>query len=859
MEFEGTLKSVCDYLEITNLYSEKLQTLLSKIEVTNIECDSRRVTRGTIFYAKVGAHYNPFEHLDEIKAKGAVAVIIDSEHSIEGLRAAHKLKQAQDTASKDEDKSERPDYNDGEKARLSNDVRLDTLLKKDYEEMERLVREGHMVFTKYESNPKFAAQEHRSTLSSAHAKAVAESGLMCLVLPGDKSLSGLAGFIYGDPSKKLRLIGVTGTNGKSTITHLIAQMLSEYGHKCAILGTLGYGFYGQLTQSSNTTLDAISMQRELANFVKEGADYAIMEVSSIGFCEGRVSSLTFYAGAFTNLSRDHLDYHVTMEEYFSSKFNFLRMIPVPRLVVNAKDEYGKKIIEAIPGCYTVNFDASDTNKSLTQRLNIKKVNFNPSSQEVCIAGSDKKTYRAELNLLGAFNTENYAVALGVLLSMGYDFKSTFHMASKLKPITGRMECFSRAHKPRLIVDYAHTPDGVEQALKAVQNHNCNEGRVYAIVGCGGDRDPGKRPIMARMASVHADYAIFTADNPRSESLDSIIEEMMLAIISDPEKIDDYQLEIIYKQLDLLFTDGELNKELTGEELVPAAISGASLHAKAAKITPAPLCNRGALKTQNLPQDLQERLSAFYKRLREHMKKLKKEQQIATSSKGEPQFFPKDHLKELGFIKNCQQLLSECAEYITYEQYERMRSHADKGICTQAEKGEYYLAHKDIFGTPTSLPEFNGVARNVIIIKDRYQAIRFAFEHANSNDIILIAGKGHEDYQIFADKTIHFSDREICCELLGIKLDGSTNSDLDLHPAPKAKTSEKSSAQEEPKKQSAAKAPAKKVSKAKATTAKAPAKRAATKAPVKSTTAKAKAPARAKSAVKSTATTKKSSK
>ena len=319
IKFDGTLASVCDYLEITSVYSEKVLTLLQKIKVTNIECDSRRVTPGTIFYARRGAHYNPFEHLDEIKAKGAVAILIDGPADFTEDGSALWL--------------------DDEHPKLKVPA---PMLVDPYETLRHERRCGNLTVTQYRSDPERASACYRATDGSAAAKAINKVKMLRLVLPHNKSLSALAGFIYGNPSQKLRLIGVTGTNGKSTITNLIAQMLNACGHKTALFGTLGYGFLDDLQPSANTTLDAISLQRELAHYVELGADYAVMEVSSIGFCEGRVSGLTFHAGAFSNLSRDHLDYHQTMEEYFQAKLNFLRMIPPTRLVINCAQEVGRR-------------------------------------------------------------------------------------------------------------------------------------------------------------------------------------------------------------------------------------------------------------------------------------------------------------------------------------------------------------------------------------------------------------------------------------------------------------------------------------------------------------------------------------
>lgn len=789
MKFEGTLESVCDYLEITPVLSDRIRQLLSKIKVTNIECDSRRVTKGTIFYAKKGAHFNPFEHLEEIKAKGAVAILIDAPSEKEQQDGWQSVL----------------NY-----AQVGNQIKpnIDTDDGGDSNVVSQKVRSGKAVVTRYISDPILAQQEYKASQETPEAKAIADAKMLRLVLPSNKSLSALAGFIYDNPSEKLRLIGVTGTNGKSTITSLIAQMLNRCGHKCALFGTLGYGFLDDLQVSANTTLDAISLQRELAHYVELGADYAVMEVSSIGFCEGRVSGLSFFAGAFSNLSRDHLDYHQNMGDYFASKLNFLKMIPERYLVVNCNNQEGSKIASEISNCYQVTIQSTASTASIASQLNIQNIKYESSYTELAINVGAKKTLSTKLGLLGKFNVENFAVALGVLVSMGYDIKFLMRNASKLKPITGRMECFCLPEKPRLIVDYAHTPDGVEQALRAARNHTDGNGRIFAIVGCGGDRDMGKRPIMALKSSVYADYAIFTADNPRSEKLDNIINDMLLGVETDPSESARYVLLDEYYQITLLLKDHQ--------DIVDQAL---------AKIK----------DTHNPDYTYCEAVLAQAIGKNKPFEELNTELEIVCHESNDDLFY--EHASDY-----VTQVLNCCAQSLTFEQYDALRVKYDKTLVNHALKGAYYQAHQEIFGMPVCLIKDKDVIRNVFVIKDRYQAIRFAYEHANKNDCVVIAGKGHEDYQIFADKTIHFSDREICCELLGINEDGqplTALNRLDMAAALNPSTT-KSKASAPAKAEASAKAAAQKTTKA---PAKAPAtSKVAAKAPAKAEPkAKAQAP------------------
>ena len=780
MKFEGTLESVCDYLEITPVLSDRIRQLLSKIKVTNIECDSRRVTKGTIFYAKKGAHFNPFEHLEEIKAKGAVAILIDAPSEKEqqdGWQSVLNYAQVGNQIKPN------IDTDDGDSNGVS-----------------QKVRSGKAVVTRYISDPILAQQEYKASQETLEAKAIADAKMLRLVLPSNKSLSALAGFIYDNPSEKLRLIGVTGTNGKSTITSLIAQMLNRCGHKCALFGTLGYGFLDDLQVSANTTLDAISLQRELAHYVELGADYAVMEVSSIGFCEGRVSGLSFFAGAFSNLSRDHLDYHQNMGDYFASKLNFLKMIPERYLVVNCNNQEGSKIASEISNCYHVTIQSTASTASIASQLNIQNIKYESSYTELAINVGAKKTLSTKLGLLGKFNVENFAVALGVLVSMGYDIKFLMRNASKLKPITGRMECFCLPEKPRLIVDYAHTPDGVEQALRAARNHTDGNGRIFAIVGCGGDRDMGKRPIMALKSSVYADYAIFTADNPRSEKLDNIINDMLLGVETEPSESARYVLLDKYYQITLLLKD---HQDIVGKAL--------------AKIK----------DTHHPDYTYCEAVLAQAIGKNQPFEELNTELEIVCHESNDDLFY--EHASDY-----VTQVLNCCAQSLTFEQYDALRVKYDKTLVNHALKGAYYQAHQEIFGMPVCLIKDKDVIRNVFVIKDRYQAIRFAYEHANKNDCVVIAGKGHEDYQIFADKTIHFSDREICCELLGINEDGqplTALNRLDMAAALKSSSVQAPATAAAPAKaEASAKAAAQKTTKA---PAKAPAtSKVAAKAPAK---------------------------
>ena len=333
------------------------------------------------------------------------------------------------------------------------------------------------------------------------------------------------------PSKKLKLIGITGTNGKSTITSLISQWLTLVsGGKVGLLGTLGYGFLPNLHKSANTTLDAINLQRVLGEMVKDKAQYAVMEVSSIGVCEGRIQGCQFASGGFTNLTRDHLDYHKTMENYAKAKKKFLDLLPDDHIVINVDDSCGASFAQDYPKCIAISYKKQLKNSEDTQYKRyvfVEDIVYKRDSLQLKF-----DTYlgkgQSEFKLLGTFNVENIAIALGVLLSLNVPLERLMATASKLVPVKGRVECFRAENKPHLVVDYAHTPDGVEQVLKAVRAHH-PQGQIWCVLGCGGDRDKGKRAIMAIKACVHADKVIFTSDNPRTEDPEMIIDDMVMGV------------------------------------------------------------------------------------------------------------------------------------------------------------------------------------------------------------------------------------------------------------------------------------------------------------------------------------------
>lgn len=340
-------------------------------------------------------------------------------------------------------------------------------------------------------------------------------------------LSEIAGKFYNEPSKKLTLVGVTGTNGKTTISQLLAQWVEMLGYKAAVMGTIGNGLLGQVTAAKNTTGSALEIQSSLASFVEAGADFAAIEVSSHGLVQHRVEALDFNAAIFTNLSRDHLDYHGTMENYAQAKKRFFFELNSNWKVLNADDPIGAAWLAELPQAVAVSCNAN-FQPNTEKWLKATSVQF---TQEGAVIEFASSWGNGTLNspLIGAFNVSNLLLVMATLLALGYPLEALTNQVSKLKGVCGRMEMIKVAGKPAVIVDYAHTPDALEKALTAAREH-CS-GKLWCVFGCGGDRDRGKRPIMASIAERFADMVIVTQDNPRTEDPEKIEAEIVAGFTS----------------------------------------------------------------------------------------------------------------------------------------------------------------------------------------------------------------------------------------------------------------------------------------------------------------------------------------
>ena len=336
-------------------------------------------------------------------------------------------------------------------------------------------------------------------------------------------LSRLAGIFYQQPSHYLTLVGVTGTNGKTTITQLLAQWSQLCGRRAAVMGTLGNGFLDAISPTKNTTGSAVDIQACLAKFQQQQADFVAMEVSSHGLVQHRVNNLSFSAAVFTNLSRDHLDYHGDMQHYEKAKQTLFTDHIAKIKIINADDDIGFTWLKNIPDAVAVTIQRQILPNHHTKWLHAYAVQYHDNGVTIEF---DSSWGTGELNsrLIGEFNVSNILLGLATLLSLGYPLSELLAVSYQLQPVCGRMEVFSKMNNPLVIVDYAHTPDALAKALQACRLHS--KGRIWCIFGCGGERDKGKRPMMANIAERLADKIIVTDDNPRNESANAIINDIL---------------------------------------------------------------------------------------------------------------------------------------------------------------------------------------------------------------------------------------------------------------------------------------------------------------------------------------------
>ncbi len=339
---------------------------------------------------------------------------------------------------------------------------------------------------------------------------------------GDR-LGELASRFYSAPSEQMQIAGVTGTNGKTSIAHFLAQSWQRvYGH-AGMVGTLGYGPVGHIQSGERTTPDALRLQQVLADCVKSGVEHLAMEVSSHALQQHRCQTVQFDAAIFTNLTRDHLDYHADMAAYAAAKRRLFTDHAPSFAIINHDDAYGRKWFgELNGGMQMLSFGLTE---GAELRAEIRSVNIDGMTVRITGPWGSEEI---KTGLLGAFNVSNLLAAAGALILLGMPWHVALHQLEVMQAVPGRMmRLGGQAGQPVVVVDYAHTPDALESALHAVRAHL--NGRLVCVFGCGGNRDHGKRPQMGRAAEMLADDVFVTSDNPRYESASSIIEEVIAGL------------------------------------------------------------------------------------------------------------------------------------------------------------------------------------------------------------------------------------------------------------------------------------------------------------------------------------------
>jgi UDP-N-acetylmuramoyl-L-alanyl-D-glutamate--2,6-diaminopimelate ligase len=364
-------------------------------------------------------------------------------------------------------------------------------------------------------------------------------GVFTAAIPNLKNLVGrIADRFFSWPSSHLRIVGVTGTNGKTTCAYLLAQCLERLNNAAAYMGTIGWGRPASLTQPTHTTPDAVTVHRSLAQLRASGVRDVAMEVSSHALDQGRVDGVRFQVAAFTNLTRDHLDYHGSMLKYGAAKARLFQAADLKHIVLNVGDEFGRALAQTYTGSASliaIWVGAGDSGWLADRALNASEVKMEARGIAIELDGSFGKL-TVKTQLLGRFNAENSLVVIACLLSLGVSLADAANALAECKPAPGRMEVVKTdaADKPTVVVDYAHTPDALSKALAAAREH-C-QGALWCVFGCGGDRDAGKRPVMGAIADELADHIIVTDDNPRSEDPQIITAGILAGIKSHAVRV-----------------------------------------------------------------------------------------------------------------------------------------------------------------------------------------------------------------------------------------------------------------------------------------------------------------------------------
>jgi len=363
----------------------------------------------------------------------------------------------------------------------------------------------------------------------------------------------IADYIYGSPSEKLWMVGVTGTNGKTSCSHWLTQSFDALGRKAAMIGTLGNGFAGALQPTVNTTPDAIHLHGLLAHYLQQGAQGVVMEVSSHALAQGRVNGVRYDVALLTNLSRDHLDYHGDMASYAAAKRRLFDWQQLRFAVLNLDDDFGFETAEQLleADVEIVGYGLGAEALAFAERHGIRMVYCGELGMTA--AGLDLGlqtswgTARIASSLIGRFNASNLLGALAVLLVSDVPLEEAARELSRVEAAPGRMQNLGGNGKPAVVVDYAHTPDALQKVLQSL-GEAAGPGKLFCVFGCGGDRDRGKRPMMGQVAGRLADLCIVTSDNPRNEVPEEIIAEILTGMEGSEYRVVEDRAQAIHQAI-----------------------------------------------------------------------------------------------------------------------------------------------------------------------------------------------------------------------------------------------------------------------------------------------------------------------
>ena len=350
-----------------------------------------------------------------------------------------------------------------------------------------------------------------------------EASIPSFIHPKPREIVGaISAWLYGHPFESLKAVGITGTNGKTTTANLVKQIWQLNSIKSGLIGTLGVEIADDKLESARTTPEADDLQAIAAAMVEQGCKNLVMEVSSHAIDQGRIKGAKYEVVAFSNLTQDHLDYHLSMENYFQAKANLFATEYAKAAVINIDDSYGKKLSKQVKiPVVTV------SRKDSTADLYLAKAEIKNGLYQVEIKSKSGESLSENFALLGDYNLDNLLLAVAIVSSAGLSLDKIASTISKLQSVPGRLESVNAGQKFTALVDYAHTPDAVERVIATVKS--ATSGKIIGVLGCGGDRDASKRSLMGHALFNGCDLAIFTSDNPRSESAEAILKQMTAGI------------------------------------------------------------------------------------------------------------------------------------------------------------------------------------------------------------------------------------------------------------------------------------------------------------------------------------------